>query len=242
MEAARVGLGYERINLLSGSYGTRVAMIYAWMYPESIYRSAMIAVDAPGATVHEPEMVDGQIEYCADLCAQDRKQRGCSTRTDDLAETMRAVSRSMPKRWLFLPINAGLVKVATFQRLESTEEAPVMFDVWLAAAEGDPSGMALLTLLGPRLLASAAVWGDNAAKRTSLGEYDPARDYRAELNPPDSIFGSPGTTIAYAEYTGWPANLIPEEYRMVQPSDVETLLVSGSIDFNTPVHLATGKW
>jgi hypothetical protein len=129
------------------------------------------------------------------------------------------------------------VKVATFQRLESTQETPAIIDIWLSAAEGDPSGMALLTLIGPRLFASAAVWGDNAAKRTSLGEYDLARNYRAELNPPDSIFGSPGTVVA-TESAGWPANLIPEEYRQVQPSDVETLLVSGSIDFNTPVQFA----
>jgi len=58
------------------------------------------------------------------------------------------------------------------------------------------------------------------------------------LNPPDSIIGSPATTAAYAEYTAWPANLIPEAYRQVQPSDVETLLVSGSIDFNTPAQFA----
>jgi hypothetical protein len=195
----------------------------------------MIAVDAPGATVHEPAVVDEQLAYYAGLCAHDAE---CSSRTEDLVETMRDVAHDMPDRWLLLPINAGLVKVATFQFLESTETAPKMFDVWLAAAEGDPSGMALLTLLGPRMLASAAVWGDNATKRASLGEFDFARDYRAELNPPDSIIGSPGATLSYAEYTAWPANLIPEEYRQVQPSDVETLLVSGSIDFNTPVQFA----
>jgi len=234
MEAARVGLGYERVNLLSGSYGTRVAMLYAWMHPESIYRSAMIAVDAPGATIHEPEVVDEQLEYYAALCAQDAE---CSTRTDDLAETMRKVADNMPDRWLMLPINAGLVKAATIKFLGTTDQARTAFDVWLAAAEGDPSGMALLTLLGPRMFASASVWGDNAAKRGSLGEYDPARNYRAELNPPDSIMGSPETIQATAS-AGWPANLIAEEYRQVQPSDVETLLVSGSIDFNTPVQFA----
>ena len=216
LEAARVGLGYERIHLISDSYGTNVARIYATSYPQSIHRSAMIAVDAPGATVHEPQVVDAQLEHYARLCAQDAR---CSARTDDLAETMRVVSRDMPKRWLLLPVNAGLVKVATFQFLATTEEAAKTFDVWLAAAEGDASGMAMLTLLGPRMFARASVWGDNAAKRTSLGEYDPARDYRAELNPVDSILGSPGTLIAVE-------------------SDVETLLVSGNIDLNTPVQFA----
>jgi hypothetical protein len=206
------------------------------MHPESIHRSAMIAVDAPGATVHEPVVVDEQLAYYARLCVQDAK---CSARTEDLADTMRDVARNMPDRWLLLPVNAGLVKAATLQFLDTTVDAPRIIDVWLSAAEGDPSGMALLTVVGPRMLASASLWGDNAAKRASLGEFDPARDYRAELNPPDSIIGSPATTMAYAEYTAWPAKLIPEEYRQVQPSDVETLLASGSIDFNTPVQFAT---
>jgi len=36
VEAARLALGYEKINLFSISYGTRLAMIYAWRYPESM--------------------------------------------------------------------------------------------------------------------------------------------------------------------------------------------------------------
>lgn len=235
MEAARNALHYERVNLLSGSYGTNVARIYATMYPESIYRSAMIGVDTPGATIHEPEVVDELISRYADLCAADAE---CSARTDDLAETMRRVAQNMPERWLFLPINAGLVKVATYNFFETTTEAPMMIDVWLAAAEGDPSGMAAMTLVGPLFSARAALWGHNAALRASLGQYDPARDYRAELNPPDSIIGSPASTVAYTQYAAWPANLIPEEYRQVQPSEVETLLVSGSIDFDTPAQFA----
>lgn len=235
MEAARAGLGYERINLLSDSYGTNVARIYAYVYPESLHRSAMIVADTPGATIHEPQMVDELIQRYADLCAQDPK---CSARTDDLAETMREVARDMPKRWLFLPVNAGLVKAGTYNLMERTTEAPMIVDTWLAAAEGDASGMAVLTLVGPRMFARASVWGHNAALRSSLGQFDPTRDYVAELNPPDSIIGSPASTAAYAGYAAWPANPIPEALRQVQPSDVETLLVSGSVDFNTPAQYA----
>jgi pimeloyl-ACP methyl ester carboxylesterase len=235
IEAARVGLDYERINLISDSFGTNVASIYTYMYPESIYRSVMIAVDTPGATIHEPEVVDNLIRSYADLCTQDAK---CSARTDDLAEMMRTVSKDMPARWLFFPINPGLVKAGTYNFFESTTEAPKIIDTWLAAAEGDPSGMAVFSLLGPNMFANASVWGHNAALRSSLGQFDPARDYRIDLNPHDSIMGSPASTAAYAEYTAWPATLIPEEYRKVQPSDVETLLVSGNLDSDTPVQFA----
>jgi len=47
MEAARVALGYERIHLLGTSMGTRLEMLYTWMYPESLYRIAMVAVNPP---------------------------------------------------------------------------------------------------------------------------------------------------------------------------------------------------
>jgi pimeloyl-ACP methyl ester carboxylesterase len=235
MEAARAGLGYERVNLLSDSFGTNVARIYAYAYPESIHLSAMIVADTPSATIHEPGVVDELIRRYGDLCAQDAK---CSARTDDLTETMRDVSHNMPKRWLFLPVNAGLVKAGTYNLMERTTEAPMIVDTWLAAAEGDPSGMAMLTLLGPSMFAKASVWGHNASLRSSLGQFDPARDYRTELNPPDAIVGSPASTAAYAGYAAWPAKLIAEAYRQVQPSDVETLLVSGSVDFNTPAQYA----
>ena len=48
IEAARVALGYQRIDLLSESAGTRLAMIYAWRYPNSVDRSVMIGVNPPG--------------------------------------------------------------------------------------------------------------------------------------------------------------------------------------------------
>ncbi|MGD8815147.1 MAG: alpha/beta fold hydrolase [Anaerolineales bacterium] len=235
MEAARLALGYDRINLFSWSWGTDVARIYSYMYPEHIHRSVMIGVDVPGGVIHEAETVDTLLGYYAELCAQDAV---CSTRTNDLAETMRTVSHDMPELWLLLPINPGLMKAVTSNFLELTSEAPSIIDVWLSAAEGDASGMAALSIIGRYVYAGASVWGHNAALRSSMGEFDATRDYLAELNPPDSIIGSPATTVAYAEYTAWPAHLIPEEYRMIQASDVETLLISGSIDFDTPAELA----
>ncbi len=63
MEDARRALDYDRINLLSSSYGTRLAMIYAWMYPTIIHRSAMIGVNPPGHFVWYPNVIDEQIKY-----------------------------------------------------------------------------------------------------------------------------------------------------------------------------------
>ena len=111
MEAARVALGYDRINLLGSSYGTRLEMIYEWMYPGSLHRVVMVAVNPPGHFLWEAEVIDEQIEDYAQLCAQDAE---CGARTDDLAAAMRRVSERMPDRWLFIPIDEGSVKLFTF--------------------------------------------------------------------------------------------------------------------------------
>ena len=43
LDAVRAALGYERINLFGGSYGTRVAQHYARRYPE---RTRTITIDS----------------------------------------------------------------------------------------------------------------------------------------------------------------------------------------------------
>jgi len=110
MEMTRVALGYDRINLFSMSYGTRIAQIYAARYPESLQRSAMISVNPPGHFVWEPSTIDAQLHDYAGLWAQDPRR---AQQTADLAETLRQVRRHIPKRWLLFPIDPGKVRIIT---------------------------------------------------------------------------------------------------------------------------------
>jgi pimeloyl-ACP methyl ester carboxylesterase len=236
-EAARVGLGYGPVNLLSGSYGTRVAQIYAWMYPGSIYRSIMISVNPPGHMVWEPSVLDEQIQYDADLCALDAI---CNARTDNLAETMWGVIQDMPRRWLFLKIDPGKVRFMTHFFLWHRGDAALAYDIFLATEKGDPSGLALISLMYDMLIPSYMTWGELAIKGTSA-DYDPTCDYLTEMKPPDSILGAPMSEFIWsgAQSMDWSITPIPPEWRQAQPSDVETLLVSGSIDATTPAQRAT---
>ena len=142
LEDARIALGYERLNLLSASYGTRVALIYSWTHPESINRSAMIGANPPGHFVWEPSTIDAQIDYDAALCAKDLY---CSTRTDDLTTSMRNILGNMPKSWMLIPIDPGKVGFMTHFMLFHRGTAATVFDAYLAAEAGDPSGLALLS-------------------------------------------------------------------------------------------------
>jgi len=238
-EAARKALGYPRINLLSGSYGTRVAQIYSWLNPTVIWRSAMISVNPPGHMVWEPDVLDDQIRYDAQLCAQDSQ---CSARTTDLAKTMQVVAHNMPKRWLFFPIDPGKARFITHFLLWHRGTAATAYDIYLAAEKGDPSGLALLTMMYDFMIPSMSVWGDLALKAASA-DYNPGRDYLTDMHPPDSILGAPMSEFAWGsvDVMGWPFMSIPEKYRQVRPSNVETLLISGNIDATTPAQWATDE-
>jgi RND superfamily putative drug exporter len=246
LEAARVALGYDRVDLLSESAGTRTAMIYAWRYPQSIHRSVMIGANPPGHFLWDPKTTDEQIRHYAGLCSKDATCRG---RTDDLAATMRETAADIPDRWLFLPIKDGNVRVASFYGLvESTSEnaplsAPMTLGSWLSAAEGDPSGFWLQSFLAGLFFPESFVWGDYAA----VGRADAraARDYFSSAGQAlGSNLGRDATAFAWGGgelADAWPAAPDEAEYSRVRRSSVETLLVGGALDFATPPQAATNE-
>ncbi len=235
IEAARAGLHYERVNLLARGYGTRIAELYAYLYPDRVFRLALIGPATPGhSMIFEPETIDAEIEYYARRCAQDAV---CNSRTSDLTATMRNVTRNMPDHWLLFPIDTGKVRVATFLLLKRTQNAATVFDAYLAAEAGDPSGLLMIQLLYDiEVPITWVAWGDFYAK--SGIDYDPSRDYAAEMDLRDSILGSPFSLLIWGGDLGWPMTAVPEKFRQIHPSDVRTLMVTGSIDTRFPPEYA----
>ncbi len=235
-ESVRKTLGYKRINLLSESYGTRVAYLYGLKYPEYIFRSAMIGVNPPGRFVWEPQVIDAQLKHYAALWSKDSTM---SSTSPDLYATMRTVLTTMPSKWLFFPINPGKVKVVTFVLLFHRNTAAMVFDAYAAAERGDPSGLALMSLACDYVLPSLMTWGDLASKGISA-DFDSTRNYSAEMDPSNTPLGSPLSKLLWGPltYYHWPVEQLPEEFRKVRRSEVQTLLLSGSIDFSTPAEFA----
>jgi pimeloyl-ACP methyl ester carboxylesterase len=243
LEAARVALGYDRIDLVSQSVGTRTAMIYSWRYPQSIHRSVMIAVNPPGHFLWDPETTDEQIQHYADLCAEDA---GCRDRTDDLTATMRRTAGDIPDRWLFLPIKEGNVRLTSFFGLMQSMagpaplRAPVTLDSWLSAADGDASGFWFASFLADFTFPQSFVWGETAA--TAMLDARVADDYFSSGGDPGSILGDPATDFVWGGgglVDAWPADRSDDPYSRVHTTDVETLLIGGTVDFATPARFAT---
>jgi pimeloyl-ACP methyl ester carboxylesterase len=239
VEAARQALGYDRINLESGSYGTRLALIYTWRYPDLVHRNAMIAVNPPGRFEWDGAVLEEQIRRYAALCAEDEY---CSSRTDDLAASIQIALDNMPERWLFFRVDRDAMLFATFMGLYAADSAAMTFDVWLAAADGDYSGGALITAAFKYMMPAGFAWGDSASKAYS-GDYDfdPSVDYIAQVTPGPDLIGSPGSSLGWSSAGVWPTKKIPDEYRVAQPSAIETLMLSGTLDVSTPAQHATNQ-
>jgi len=236
VEAARLALGYEQINLLSESYGTRVAQVYADLYPDQVSRIVMVGANPPGHFLWEPEVIDEQLADYGELCAADAS---CSTRTDDLAATMKQVNETMPDSWLLLDIDPGKVQAMAFVMMFHRTTTVHVIDAYLSAAEGDYSGLALMTLAYDQMLPKMMTWGEFLSIGFSA-DYDASRDY-SELAAPESVMGSPMSEILWPMGGEWPMARLPESYNTAQPSDVETLIVSGNLDFSTPAEAATDE-
>ena len=244
IEAARVALGYQRIDLLSESAGTRLAMIYAWRYPNSVDRSAMIGVNPPGNFLFSGAEIDQGIERYSALCAQ---QPACRARTGNLAASMQHTAANMPSRWYFLPIKPGNVLVATLLGLQeatsvdgSPLSGPMTLNSWISAAHGDPSGLWLLSLMADLALPQGFTWGEFAS--IAMADAQPAERYFSSGAGGGSIIGNPFTEFLWGAgglVHAWPANPGENQYTSVQNSNVPTLLIGGTLDFATPAQNAT---
>jgi pimeloyl-ACP methyl ester carboxylesterase len=244
LDAARRALGYERVDLLSESAGTRTAMIYGWRYPQRIHRSVMIGANPPGNFLWDAKTTDEQISRYAALCSNDAS---CRSRTPDLTASIRSAYERIPDHWWFLPIKKGNVKVGAFFGLmnATTDGAgplagPWTIDTLLAADDGDGSGAWLLSLMTQAIFPRAQVWGDVAAVSRSDAAH--ARRFFATDTGRGSVIGSPGTDFLTAGgrlFDSWPASPDENEYTRVQDSKVETLLIGGELDFATPPQKAT---
>lgn len=243
LEAARVALGYGRINLLSESAGTRTALIYAWRYPESIHRSVMVGVNPPGHFLWDAATFDEQVGRYGELCVA---SADCSSRTPDLLATIRETAARPPERWLAFPVNANNARLFSFFGLmESTSSAgplaaPLTIEAWLSAADGDASALWLQSAF-PRFIPLPFVWGQYYAAGSV--DFEAARAYFASAQP-HSSFAYAGTAFAWAGGRAmdvWPAARDTEQYRTPRRSEVETLLIGGALDTSTPPQQATNE-
>jgi hypothetical protein len=159
---------------------------------------------------------------------------------------MQHTAADMPSRWYFLPIKPGNVLVGTFLGLtEATSvdkplSGPMTLDSWISAAQGDPSGLWLLSMMSGTVLPHSFVWGEFAS--IGVADAQPAERYFSSGAGGGSIIDNPFTEFLWGAgglARDWPANPGENQYTRVQNSNLPTLLIGGTLDFETPAQNAT---
>jgi hypothetical protein len=114
---------------------------------------------------------------------------------------------------------------------------------WLAAADGDASGFWFQSLLADIAFPESFVWGQMAAA-TSLDAKVATESFSSGRLKPETNLGDAATAFLWGGgrlADSWPAATGEDQYTSVRDSDVETLLISGELDFATPPQGATDE-
>ena len=248
LDDVRGALGYERINLYGGSYGTRAALVYMRRHPERV-RTAVLDGLAPVA-MRLPSNMNADAHRALDrLFADCEADPGCREAFPDLPRTFAAVLEELetdPRRLdtihprtgepFSLEVSAlgfaGGLRAALYS---TTLSSLVPWTVVRAAGGDFAPFLAQLTPLvetgeAINLGMFLSVICAEDVSRLPAGE--------AERLAGEGTLGRLSMEVTAGACTVWPAADLPESYFEPVRSDVPTLLLSGDLDPVTPPHWA----
>ncbi len=236
-EDVRKLLDYPKIDLYSASYGTRVALLYSYRYPDVIKRSVMTGVNPPGHFLWYPENTTRIIKKYDSIYKT-------QTAIDEVSieECIRLAFLQMPKRWSFFRLDADKIKAVSFFLLLSKKSAVMVFDAYRnAALKRDYSGLYLMQLgydyITPKKIGDM---GDCMSKSVSA-DFEPTINYRQLFRPDSTSIGAPMSLLLWGSSDSYSIKMIDEEYRKLRISYTETLMISGNLDNTNPAEIATDE-
>jgi pimeloyl-ACP methyl ester carboxylesterase len=227
MEAARVALGYNKINLTGGSYGGAVVLTYCLRYPERVHRAVMIEAAFPyDIAFGRPQEVDERFARLSQLWQQDPQ---AVKRSPDIIKTMKNALKKLPTQWQGMPIDPSKLRIVTYLGLYERSYVNMLFDAYITAEQGDFSSLAVMSLMYDQLMGNFENVGDLLCK-TYSSVTDPQRDFITELDDTDSVIGSPMSLMAWGsfQHSQWPVSSVASEHPPTASSPVETLIIYGS--------------
>jgi pimeloyl-ACP methyl ester carboxylesterase len=236
-EVVREKLGHKTINILSTSYGTRVALLYSYKYPKVIKRSLMVGVNPPGNFIWKPENT-ARILQTYDSLYKIQSQPGDLS----IQESIQKAFEQMPKKWSFFSLDADKIKTISFLLLFQKSSAAMVFDAYKRAAQKqDYSGLYFMQLAFDYFgMIMPFTYGDLFSKAGSA-DFQPYTDYRELLRPGKNEIGAPYSALLWGISKAWPVKPISSEYRSARLCNTETLMIGGNLDISTPPETATNE-
>ena len=238
IDSLRKFLGYKHIHFISVSYGTRVALMYSYKYRNTLNRTVMIGACPQGGFLTKPEQVEETLNKYDSLYLAQKD----SLNKGSIKEAIKEAFKKMPKRWRTFKLDADKIKAGTVGALYATGFATLAFDFYFKAAyTGDYSGLFLLQKYYD-INKSKAI-GDVYAKTVTA---DLNVDWNNKLaienlRKTNATLGGNQSLLYGRTYEAWGFKSISKEFQRNKISDVETLIISGDLDFRTPATITESE-
>jgi len=243
VDAVRAALGYERINLWGGSYGTRVAQEYARRYPASVRSMVLDGAAPPGMRI-TLDIWPAREAALADVLAACAGDAACKSAYPNLNATLAQIKNALgPSR---------RVSIAD-PRTGVLREVPMTFDTVVGALHGFAYGPELASLIPPLLgraqagdfapmMAAAMLSAGDLEQTLNLALHyavtcaeDAPRVTADDMNRILATLRAPALASRnLAACEGWPRPALPEGFYAPLTSAIPTLILSGGLDPVTP--------
>lgn len=243
LELLRAHLGFKQLNLVGGSYGTRLAQAYLRRYPERV-RSVTLDGLVPTRLVlgsEHAEKLDRSLEKLFAACAADPP---CAAQFPDLHGAFRELKAMFAGRQQTVQVTdprtgiarelefsgdtlAGALRFLAYQP-ESQMKIPYL--VHEAAATGDPTRLASQLLMVMEDMEDMIAIGLNFV----VGCSEDWPNWPADLDSSGTLLGNAMAELYARVCAWWPAGEADPDFHRPFDSDVPVLILSGELDPVTP--------
>jgi pimeloyl-ACP methyl ester carboxylesterase len=239
----RVALGYKKITLIGGSYGSHLALQVMRQYPDTIDRVVIFGVEGPDHTWDSPTGMLNTLKRIADATEQSPAFAGriseggllktferVLARVEAAPQSITATDREQTRT---VTIDAAFVRRAWRRDAGRRGNANTWPELIMAMDRGDFSAFGrgaianrTIQLPDPMHFSMDCSSGISEARRRRY-EHDPARSILGDIN---------------FEYEAlcdvWPVERLDASFHDSVVSDIPTLIVQGTWDMSTPVENA----
>ena len=248
LDAVRAALGYERINLWGGSYGTRAAQEYVRRYSQHV-RSVVLDGVAPPDLRISLDIWPTREAALAQLFATCADASACKRAYPDLNATLAAIQKDL---------GPGRRVRVTDPRTGAAREVTLNFDLVIGALHAliyAPEFASLIPAVLARaqagdfapLAAAALTMTDDVNRSMNLALHyavtcaeDAPRISAADAKQAFETLRAPALAESnLAACDGWPRPALPADFNAPLVSDKPVLILSGGLDPVTPP--ANGK-
>lgn len=243
----RQAMGYDKINLMGVSYGTRAAQVYLRNFPESVRTVTLDSVVPMQLALGQDhaKMLDKSVAAVFEDCSNDAD---CSelfpNQANDLKQLFANVRQNPQEITIINPVTGQnqtmlvstdvLATAIRFLSYSSETQALIPLLVHEAVTTGDLSRLAVQAMLVMSGLNEMLAQGMEMS--VSCNEDYPFLDLEADNS--DTLLGDLFLQVTDVRCKVWPRSSVPDGFHSPVISDVPVLLMSGARDPVTPPEYA----